>query len=69
METLFTPLPQDFEKLAAAASVKRSSNFGKDPDLRTVGERTYQAFAVVQFSPLSDAHANAIGDIFPMPCG
>ena len=55
MENLFTPLPQDFEKLAAAASVKRSSNFGKDPDLRTVGERTYQAFAVVQFSPLSDA--------------
>jgi len=55
MENLFTPLPQDFEKLAAAASVKRSSNFGKDPDLRTVGERTYQAFAVVGFSPSSDA--------------
>ena len=54
MENLFTPLPQDFEKLAAAASVKRSSNFGKDPDLRTVGERTYQAFAVVEFSPSSD---------------
>jgi hypothetical protein len=33
MEELFTPLPQDFEKLAAAASVKRSSNFGKDPEL------------------------------------
>jgi hypothetical protein len=53
MKNLSTPLPQDFEKLAAAASVKRSSNFGKDPDLRTVGERTYQAFAVVEFSPTS----------------
>ena len=54
MENLFTPLPQDFEKLALAASLKRSSNFGKDPDLRTVGERTYQAFAAVDFSPSSD---------------
>ena len=54
MENFFAPLPQDFEKLALAASIKRSNNFGKDPDLRTVGERTYQAFAMVDFSPLSD---------------
>ena len=49
MENFFAPLPQDFEKLALAASIKRSSNFGKDPDLQTVGERTYQAFAMVDF--------------------
>ena len=50
----FTPLPLDFEQLALAANAKRGSGFGKDPDLRTVGERTYSAFEEVNFSPNSD---------------
>jgi hypothetical protein len=47
--------PAKILKSSPQASVKRSSNFGKDPDLRTVGERTYQAFASCSFSPSSDA--------------
>jgi hypothetical protein len=48
--TFFTPLPQDFDQLAHAARTKRGSGLGKDPDLRTVGERTYSAFERVQFA-------------------
>ena len=50
----FTPLPPDFEQLALAASAKRGTGFGKDPDLRTVGERTYSAFEEVNFAPSSE---------------
>ena len=53
MQELFAPLPQDFDQLAHAARTKRGGGFGKDPDLRTVGERTYSAFERVQFAPNS----------------
>ncbi len=53
MTTFFAPLPQDFDQLAHAARTKRGGGFGKDPDLRTVGERTYSAFEHVQFDPQS----------------
>ena len=53
MSTFFAPLPQDFDQLAHAARTKRGGGFGKDPDLRTVGERTYSAFEQVQFDPQS----------------
>jgi EH_Signature domain len=55
MQELFAPLPQDFDQLAHAARTKRGGGFGKDPDLRTVGERTYSAFERVQFAPNSTA--------------
>jgi EH_Signature domain len=55
MDTLFAPLPPDFDQLALAVRTKRGGGFGKDPDLRTVGERTYSAFEAVQFEPLSSA--------------
>jgi len=55
MQALFAPLPQDFDQLAHAARTKRGGGFGKDPDLRTVGERTYSAFERVQFAPTSTA--------------
>ena len=53
MSTFFAPLPQDFDQLAHAARTKRGSGLGKDPDLRTVGERTYSAFERVAFAPNS----------------
>ncbi len=53
MQEFFAPLPQDFDQLAHAARTKRGGGFGKDPDLRTVGERTYSAFERVQFAPNS----------------
>ena len=53
MQALFAPLPQDFDQLAHAARTKRGGGFGKDPDLRTVGERTFSAFERVQFEPQS----------------
>ena len=53
MQAFFAPLPQDFDQLAHAARTKRGGGFGKDPDLRTVGERTYSAFERVQFAPNS----------------
>ena len=53
MQEFFAPLPQDFDQLAHAARTKRGGGFGKDPDLRTVGERTYSAFERVQFAPHS----------------
>ena len=53
MQAFFAPLPQDFDQLAHAARTKRGSGLGKDPDLRTVGERTYSAFERVQFAPTS----------------
>ncbi len=53
--TFFAPLPQDFDQLAHAARTKRGGGFGKDPDLRTVGERTYSAFERVQFQPDNSA--------------
>jgi hypothetical protein len=55
MQNFFAPLPQDFDQLAHAARTKRGGGFGKDPDLRTVGERTYSAFECVQFAPNSTA--------------
>ena len=55
MHEFFAPLPQDFDQLAHAARTKRGGGFGKDPDLRTVGERTYSAFERVQFAPNSTA--------------
>ena len=55
MHEFFTPLPRDFDQLAHAARTKRGGGFGKDPDLRTVGERTYSAFERVQFAPNSTA--------------
>jgi len=55
MQELFAPLPQDFDQLAHAARTKRGGGFGKDSDLRTVGERTYSAFERVQFAPNSTA--------------
>ena len=54
MSEFFAPLPQDFDQLAHAARMRRGSGFGKDPDLRTVGERTYTAFEAVAFSPLHE---------------
>lgn len=53
MQELFAPLPPDFDQLALAARTKRGGGLGKDPDLRTVGERTYSAFDRVQFAPNS----------------
>ena len=53
MPALFAPLPQDFDQLAHAARTKRGTGLGKEPDLRTVGERTYSAFEHVAFQPLS----------------
>jgi len=53
MQEFFAPLPQDFDQLAHAARTKRGGGFGKDPDLRTVGERTYSAFERVAFAPNS----------------
>ena len=53
MQEFFAHLPQDFDQLAHAARTKRGGGFGKDPDLRTVGERTYSAFERVQFAPHS----------------
>ncbi|PUE57810.1 hypothetical protein B9Z36_07855 [Limnohabitans sp. Rim8] len=55
MHEFFAPLPQDFDQLAHAARTKRGGGFGKDPDLRTVGERTYSAFERVAFAPTSTA--------------
>jgi len=55
MQEFFAPLPQDFDQLAHAARTKRGGGMGKDPDLRTVGERTYSAFERVQFAPTSTA--------------
>ncbi len=55
MHEFFAPLPQDFDQLAHAARTKRGSGLGKDPDLRTVGERTYSAFERVQFASNSTA--------------
>ncbi len=55
MQPFFAPLPLDFDQLAQAARTKRGSGLGKDPDLRTVGERTYSAFERVQFAPTSTA--------------
>ena len=52
MQEFFAPLPPDFDQLAHAARTKRGG-FGTDPDLRTVGERTYSAFERVQFAPHS----------------
>ena len=51
----FVALPADFDHLAHAARQPRSSGLGKDPDLRSVGERTYSAFAAVDFAPLHEA--------------
>lgn len=51
MPEFFAPLPPDFDQLAHAARMRRGSGFGKEPDLRTVGERTYSAFEAVAFSP------------------
>jgi hypothetical protein len=53
MQEFFAPLPQDFDQLAHTARTKRGGGFGKDPDLRTVGERTYSAFERVAFAPNS----------------
>lgn len=53
MQEFFAHLPQDFDQLAHAARTKRGGGFGKDPDLRSVGERTYSAFERVQFAPNS----------------
>jgi phosphatidylglycerol:prolipoprotein diacylglycerol transferase len=58
MQEFFAPLPQDFDQLAHAARTKRSGGFGKDPDLRTVGERTYSAFERVHFAPNSSTPQN-----------
>ena len=41
MQTFFAKLPDDFHHLAMAVRTKRGGGLGKDPDLRTVGERTY----------------------------
>ena len=54
MQQFFAPLPQDFDQLAHAARTKRGGGFGKDPDLRTVGERTYSAFEIVRFDPSAE---------------
>ena len=40
----FQPLPHDFDQLAHAARQRRGNALGKEPDLRSVGERTYSAF-------------------------
>jgi hypothetical protein len=40
----FQPLPADFDQLAHAARMRRGNAMGKEPDLRSVGERTYSAF-------------------------
>jgi hypothetical protein len=53
MSDFFAPLPPDFDQLALAARTKRGGGLGKDPDLRTVGERTYSVFQSVQFAPQS----------------
>jgi hypothetical protein len=55
MQEFFAPLPDDFHHLAMAVRTKRGGGLGKDPDLRTVGERTYSAFERVDFSPHSKA--------------
>ena len=52
MQEFFAPIPPDFDQLAHAARTKRGG-LGTDPDLRTVGERTYSAFERVQFAPHS----------------
>ena len=57
MNSLFVSPPQDFDQLAHAARTKRGGGFGKEPDLRTVGERTYSAFEAVQFAPLQKCNA------------
>jgi len=46
---LFAPLPPDFDQLAHAVRLLRGADFGVEPDLRTVGERTYAAFEAVGF--------------------
>ena len=57
MNSLFVSPPQDFDQLAHAVRTKRGGGFGKEPDLRTVGERTYSAFEAVQFAPLQKRNA------------
>ena len=57
MNSLFVSPPQDFDQLAHAVRTKRGGGFGKEPDLRTVGERTYSAFEAVQFAPLQKSNA------------
>ena len=56
MNSLFVSPPQDFDQLAHAARTKRGGGLGKEPDLRTVGERTYSAFEAVQFAPIQKAN-------------
>jgi len=40
----FCALPADFDQLAHAARQRRGQALGKEPDLRSVGERTFAAF-------------------------
>lgn len=61
MQSLFISPPQDFDQLAHVVRTKRGSGFGKDPDLRTVGERTYSAFESIQFQPLHTSDAPTLG--------
>lgn len=49
---LFAPLPLDFDQLALAVRHPRDTALRPEPDLRSVGERTYSAFAEVDFAPL-----------------
>lgn len=51
MESLFVSPPKDFDHLSLAARTKRGGNLSREPDGRTVGERTYNAFKVVNFEP------------------
>ena len=51
MDTLFVAPPKDFDHLSLAARTKRGGNVSREPDGRTVGERTYNAFKAVHFEP------------------
>ena len=51
MESLFVAPPKDFDQLSLAARTKRGGSLAREPDGRSVGERTYNAFKVVHFEP------------------
>ena len=51
MDSLFISPPKDFDHLSLAARTKRGGNLSREPDGRTVGERTYNAFKGVNFEP------------------